>query len=176
MNKRFRAGRAGRGVAWWSTLLIVLAVAGGAALFYFNREGSALAVWYCCVVVSLFLLALFASPRGAVVGEQGVEIRCVLRSEYIAPESIRSVRLVEWSSLGRALPIGGVAGFLGYYGRFYSTARRQRVDIFARSRRSLVEICTEERNYILSLSDPEEFIDAVDQLRHEMKHFGNQTK
>lgn len=176
MSKKFKAGKLGRGVFWWSLLLILLAVAGGLALFYFNREGSALAVWYSIVVVSLFLLALFASPGSVVVGEQSVEIRCVLRSEYIAPEDIISVRLVEWSSLVRAIPVGGVAGFLGYYGRFYSTSRRERVDIFARSRRSLVEIRTDSRCYVVSLSEPEAFVDAVDLMRSEVKHFENQTK
>lgn len=176
MAQRYKAGSFSKGVAWWSVLLILLAVAGGVALFYFNREGNAVAVWYCCVVVSLFLLALIASPSSAVVGEQGVEIRCVLRSEYLSLRDIRSVRLVEWSSLGRVVPMGGVFGFLGYYGRFYSSALHSRVDIFARSRNSLVEVRTKCRCYILSLSEPEEFIDAVDSLRSEAKHFENQTK
>lgn len=176
MSKKFKAGKLGKGVFWWSLLLILLAVAVGVALFYFTREGNALAVWYSTVMVSLFLLALFASPNCVIVGEQGVEIRCVLRSEYIAPEDIISLRLVEWNSVRRAIPVGGVAGFLGYYGRFYSTTRRERVDIFARSRNSLVEIRTSSRCYVVSVSEPGLFIDAVDLLRSEAKHFENQTK
>lgn len=176
MAQRYKAGSFSKGVAWWSVLLILLAVAGGVALFYFNREGNAVAVWYCCVVVSLFLLALIASPSSAVVGEQGVEIRCVLRSVYIPPEDVCSVRTVEWSSLGRVVPMGGVFGFLGYYGTFYSTSSRQRITMFARSRNSLVELRTKEHCYILSLAEAEEFIDAVDSLRSEAKHFENQTK
>ena len=176
MSTKFRAGRYGKGIFWWTLLLILLTVGGGVALFFVHREGNALAVWYCCIVGSLFLLALFASPSGAVVSEQSVEVRGVLRSEFLLPEEIRSVRLVEWSSLGRVLPLGGVAGFLGYYGKFYSTARRQKVELSVRSRQSLVEICTKSRCYILSLSKPEEFIDAVDLLRSGTNHFENQTK
>ncbi len=167
---KVKAGKFGRGVLWATILTIVLVVGGGVALFWFMRDGNAVAVWYVCVMVALFLLALISMPCGAVVSNDGVEIRSLLRSEWISFDRLVSVRRVHWSSIRRVIPLAGVFGFLGYHGSFYSTTLRSVVMIFARSRHGLAEIRTVDgKRYIFSLAEPEKLINEVDGLRNSAK-------
>ncbi len=148
MKQTFRY-RFGRRTLYRSALyLLFLALLGGG--LYHLYEGGYLSAWFTSFIVALLALMALSIPRSIVVGDDVVEIRCLLDITEIRRDEIASVRRVKPSRMKWVVPLFGGWGFFGWYGHYLDLRRFERVRMYASEWRDFVEITDiyEERLYV----------------------------
>lgn len=144
------------GRAWCVGLLSLVAVGGVCAWLFVSANGAYyLAAWVTMVVVALTLLALLSIPRRIVLSDQELELRCLVESSYIPLSSIVDVRVVERRALRGKIPLMGIYGFWGYYGRYLDVKSGRIHKIYATRRQGCVAIHTSHHRFLVSCNAPE---------------------
>ena len=153
--------RFGRRTLYWTMVYLVVFVLLGILLFRLY-EGGYLSAWFTSFIVALIALMALSIPRRIVVGEETVEICCLLDITEIRRNEIASVRRVETRRMKWVFPIFGVCGFFGYYGHFLDLRKLERIRIYASEWNNFVEITDiyDERLYV-SCAQADELIAAL---------------
>lgn len=152
MTVKFRYGGLDRR-AWWITILSVLLLGGVCAALWLTAGGAFyLAAWVTLMLTALVALCLLSVPRRIIVGEECVELRCLVETTYIPLGSIVDVEVVGRGVKGK-FPLLGIYGFGGYYGRYY--ASRHIYKVYATRRERCVAIHTTKHRYMVSCGAPE---------------------
>lgn len=133
--------------------MTLLLLGGVCAVLWLTAGGAFyLAAWVTMMVVALVALCLLSVPRRIIVGEESVELRCLVETTYIPLGSIVDVEVVGKGLRGK-FPLLGIYGFWGYYGRFYGS--RHIYKVYATRREGCVAIHTTKHRYMVSCSAPE---------------------
>ncbi len=152
MKVKFRYGGLDKR-AWWISVVTILLLAGICSVLWLTAEGAFyLAAWTTTMCVALVVLCLLSVPRRIIVGEEELELRCLVETTYIPLSSIVGVEVVDRGLKGK-FPLMGIYGFWGYYGRFY--ASRQIYKVYATRRDGCVAIHTTKHRYMVSCGAPE---------------------
>lgn len=155
MNVKFKYGGFDSRV-WWISAACTLLTGGALAALWMTADGAYyLAAWVsmaCAVMVALCLLSV---PRRIIVGEQEVELRCLVETTYIPLSSIADVEILEGNGLRKRIPLMGVYGFWGYYGRYIDLSTGKLHRVYATRRTRCVAIHTSRRRYVISCGAPE---------------------
>ncbi len=155
MKVIFRYGRFDKRVWWVSTLAALLFGLLVAYLFWSAGGAYYLAVWVTVVGIALGALMVLSVPRKILVGEEEVELRCLVETTYVPLGSIVDVEILEGEGLRGKWPLCGSYGFWGYYG-FYVDPKRWRLHrVYAKRRDRCVAIHTSKRRYVVSCNAPE---------------------
>ena len=114
MNKRYnyifdRRSRLITSVIITVTVLLVLLVG------YYSRGGYLLA-WFMSLLAGVGALYVLSIPRYILIGEDAVEIHCVLELTTIRYENLVAVRKLSRHEMKYCFPMLGSYGFFGYYG------------------------------------------------------------
>ena len=155
MKIKFRCGGFDRRV-WWTSMVIILALGGLCAWLFATAEGAYyLAAWTTMTAVVIVALCLLSVPYRVVLSEDKLELRALVESVYIPLHSVVDVEVVGSKGFGRKLPLWGVGGFWGYYGRWLD-GRSWRIHRVCATRRSgCVAIHTTHHRYLVSCNSPQ---------------------
>lgn len=155
MTIRFRYGGFDRRV-WWITALTLIVAGGVCAWLYVVAAGAYyVAVWTTTVCVALLALVLLSVPRRIILGEEELELRCLVETTYIPLRSIVDVEVVEGSGLSHRVPLLGVYGLWGYYGRYLDLRSWHILKVYATRRSGCVAINTTKSRYVVSCNAPQ---------------------
>lgn len=134
----------------------VLLLGGVCAALWLTADGAFyLAAWVTLMLTALIALCLLSVPRRIIVGEECVELRCLVETTYIPLGSIVDVEIVDGGALRGRLPLVGIYGFGGYYGRFLDLRSWRVYRVYATRRKGCVAIHTSKRRYVVSCGAPE---------------------
>ncbi len=141
----------------WCVSLLSLLVTGGACAWLFLTAGGAyyIAAWVTMVVVAIMALCLLSVPRRIILSEKELELRCLVESIYIPLDKIVDVAEVERGAFGWKIPLVGVAGFWGYYGRWLDVKSWRIHRVCATRRSGCVAIHTTHHRYLVSCNSPQ---------------------
>ena len=135
--------------------MTILLLAGVCSVLWLTAGGAFyLAAWVTMMCVALVALCLLSVPRRIIVGEEMVELRCLVETTYIPLGSIADVEIVEQGALRGKMPLVGIYGFGGYYGRFLDLRTWRIHRVYATRRRGCVAIHTSKRRYVVSCGAP----------------------
>lgn len=152
---RFRYGGFD-GRVWWVTAFVLLLLAGVCAYLWSTAYGAYyLAAWVTLMCVVVVALCLLSVPWRIIVDDECVELRCLVETTYIPLGSIADVEVIAERGLGGKMPLLGVYGFWGYYGRYIDLATRCIHRVYATRRKGCVAIHTSKRRYVVSCRTPE---------------------
>lgn len=155
LNVKFRYGGFD-GRVWWVSALCLLLTGGFVAALWMTAGGAYyLAAWVsmaCAVIIALCLLSV---PRRIIVGEETVELRCLVETTYIPLASIVDVEVLESGALRGKIPLVGIYGFWGYYGRYLDIRKWRIYRVYATRRNRSVVVHTTKRRYVVSCGAPE---------------------
>lgn len=161
-------------VTWLVTLLVILVVVivSGVLLMQAEKLSSQDAaerafLVAAALVVPLILMAsvLFAplgysvDPAGIVVNRMGPRI-CIPHSE------ITEIRRLARRDVGFSVRLAGSGGFLGSYGRFWSTRLGKHRACITNGKDLVLICCRDGVQFLLSPYPAEVFIEAVEQARN----------
>lgn len=155
MKIKFRCGGFDRRV-WWMSMVIILALGGLCAWLFATAEGAYyLAAWTTMTAAVIVALCLLSVPYRVVLSEDKLELRALVESVYIPLHSVVDVEVVGSKGFGRKLPLWGVGGFWGYYGRWIDVRGWKIYRVFATRRTGCVAIHTTKHRYLVSCRTPE---------------------
>ncbi|MGO0121741.1 PH domain-containing protein [Desulfothermobacter acidiphilus] len=108
-----------------------------------------------------FLVHVF-TVRFYRVDERGILVKRPLGGFYIPVHKISSIEYKEKVQV--SFKVAASAGYLGYYGRFFSEDDNRTVRVYATNLRDMVRIeTTDGKIFYLSPAEPEKFVEAVKQ-------------
>ncbi len=165
MKKQFGFGRFEKTVWYISVSLSVTLAAVSAALFLTSGGKDFVAAWFTAIAAATVVLMLLSVPQRIIVGNDTVEIRCLVESTYLQLDEIIDAEVPEKGFGKRLLPLGGAFGFWGYYGWYIDRKERRMYMVYASQRSSLVAIHTSRRRYIVSCDKAEELVRAIYEAR-----------
>lgn len=141
----------------WCVSLLSLLVTGGVCAWLFLTAGGAyyIAAWVTMVVVAIMVLCLLSVPRRIILSDSELELRCLLETTYIPLAKIVDVAEVESGAFRGKIPLVGVAGFWGYYGRWLDVRSWRIHKVYARRRCGCVAIHTTNHRYLVSCNSPQ---------------------
>ncbi len=149
-----------------TTAAVITVAAGIAVAIGILFPGSYTLAWYLSIVLALALLAVLTIPRCVKVGDEAVEVRCVMELREIRLRDIADVSVLGRGQTRRLVPLFASCGFFGYYGSYLDLATFDTVSVYAREWGHLVAVDDiYEKRYIISCSDPEAFAEAVLEAR-----------
>lgn len=161
-------------MTWLITLLVIVVViiVCGAALTQAEKGSSqdvgervSLVAVALIVPVILMASALFA-PLGFTVDQAGIVVNRMGPRICIPHSEITEIRRLARRDVGFSIRLAGSGGFLGSYGRIWST-RLGKHRAYVTSSKDLVLICCRDGvKFLLSPYPAEVFIEAVDQAGH----------
>lgn len=155
MKLKFRYGGADR-QAWLVTIVSVLAFAGLCAwLFLGADEAYYIAMWTTAVGVAFMAFLLLSVPRRIIIHDQELELRCLVETTYVDLGSIVDVEVVGTEGFRGKIPLLGVYGFGGYYGRYLDLRKWRIYKVYALRRDRCVAIHTSRRRYMVSCAQAE---------------------
>lgn len=136
---------------------MTLFLLGGVCAVLWLTAGGAfyLAAWVTLMLMALVTLCLLSVPRRIIVGEESVELRCLVETTYIPLSSIVDVEIVGVGALRCKFPLVGIYGFWGYYGRYLDIRKWHMYRVYATRRSGCVTIHTTKRRYVVSCGTPE---------------------
>lgn len=160
MEKSYKYRFDRRTIYWTTVYLVIFLLLGG--LLYHLYEGGYFSAWFTSFVVALVALMSLSIPRRIVVGDEKVEVRCLLDITELRRDEIASVRRVDEREMKWLLPLFCGCGFFGYYGHFFDLRRFDRVRIYASEWKNFVEIVDiyEDRLYV-SCSRADELVASL---------------
>lgn len=137
--------------------MITLVVFGGVCVWLFLTAGDAyyLAAWVTTAGVVLLALCMLSVPWRILLSEEELELRSIVDVTYIPLRSIVDVEVVSEGGFKGKLPLIGVYGLWGYYGRYLDLKRWRFYRVYATRRRGCVVIHTTRRRYVVSCRTPE---------------------
>ena len=155
MNVKFKYGGFD-GRVWWISAVCVLLTGGALAALWMTAGGAYyLAAWVSMACVVIVALCLLSVPRRIIVGDHELELRCLVETTYIPLSSIADVEVLEGDGLRRKVPLVGIYGFWGYYGRYIDLKTGRLHRVYATRRTKCVAIHTSKRRYVVSCNAPE---------------------
>lgn len=155
MKIKFRYGGLD-GRVWWISATTLLLLGAAIAYLWWSAAGALyLAAWVSMTSATIIALCLLSVPRRIIIGDEELELRCLVETTYIPLSSIADVEVVEENGLRNKIPLLGIYGFWGYYGHYIdlSTGRLHRV--YTTKRKGCVAIHTSKRRYLVSCNAPE---------------------
>ena len=139
--------------AWWVSIVTLIVLGGVCAVLWLTSGGAFyLAAWVSMASAAVIALCLLSLPRRIIVGEEQLEIRCLVETTYIPLSSIVDVEVIGKGLKGK-FPLVGVYGFWGYYGRYLGA--RHIYKVYATRRDRCVAIHTTKSRYVVSCGAPE---------------------
>lgn len=167
MQKNFKY-HVGRYTLIFSLILIILCVV-GVWLLYDLYTGGFISAWFASVVVALILLMVLSVPRRISVIGNAIEIQCVSDITEIQIDEIEYIRLIPRKRLSWIIPIFGVMGFFGYYGKFFDVKRFRIVTLYASEWSNFVDIRTYNGTHTyISCREAEALIDTIKQIQQQI--------
>lgn len=155
MNVKFRYGGFD-GRVWWISAITVLLLGLVCGALWILADGAYyLAAWVTLMLVALVALCLLSVPRRIIVGEELVELRCLVETTYIPLSSIVDVDIVSMGAMKGKFPLVGIYGFWGYYGRYLDVRGWRMYRVYATRRKGCVTIHTTKKRYVVSCGAPE---------------------
>lgn len=155
MKVKFRYGGFD-GRVWWISTLCALLTGGACAALWMTAGGAYyLAAWVSLTCAVIMALCLLSVPRRIIVGEEMVELRCLVETTYVPLSSIVDVEVAPEGALKRKIPLVGIYGFWGYYGRYLDLRKWRVYRVYAARRTKSVIIHTSKQRYVVSCSAPE---------------------
>lgn len=155
MNVKFRYGGFDSRV-WWVSALWLLLTGGALAALWMTAGGAYyLAAWVSMACVVIIALCLLSVPRRIIIGEESVELRCLVDTTYIPLSRIVDVEVLENGALGSKIPLVGIYGFWGYYGHYLDVRKWRIYRVYATRRNKSVVVHTTKRRYVVSCGAPE---------------------
>lgn len=155
MKIKFRYGRAD-GRVWLVTILSLLLFAALCLWLFMTAEGAYyLAVWTTAVGVLLAAFVMLSIPRRIIIHDEELELRCWVETTYISLGSIVDVEVVGSEGFRGKIPLLGVYGFWGYYGRYLDLRRWRIHKVYAKRRSGCVAIHTSRERYLVSCGQPQ---------------------
>jgi len=156
MNKRYyyQFDRRSRLI---TSIVITLAVLITLLVGYY--ESAYVTAWFISLVAGVGGLYVLSIPRFILVGEEAVEIHCVLELTTIRYDDLVSVRKLRKPEMKYCFPLLGSYGFFGYYGYYYNLRYWDLVKVYAGGWGHFVEMeDIYEQKYIVSCADPDTFV------------------
>ena len=154
-----------RYVMIFSVIIILLGVL-GVWVLYELYTGGFVSAWFTSVIVAVALLMLLSVPRRIVLLNNTLEIQCISDITEIPLDEIEHIRTVSRKRMRWMIPIFGVVGFFGYYGRFLDLKSWRTVHLYLSEWNNFVEVVTlHGSHYYLSCREAEELIAAVKELQ-----------
>lgn len=156
-----------RYVMIFSVIIILLGVL-GVWVLYELYTGGFVSAWFTSVIVAVALLMLLSVPRRIVLLNNTLEIQCISDITEIPLDEIEHIRTVSRKRMRWMIPIFGVVGFFGYYGRFLDLKSWRTVHLYLSEWNNFVEVVTlHGSHYYLSCREAEELIVAVKELQQQ---------
>ena len=150
------------------TALTFTLILGGAVGLYFLYTGGFLSAWFTSLVLAVTALMMLSVPRKVVVLDSTLEIQCISDITEIPLDEIEHIRTVSRKRMRWMIPIFGVVGFFGYYGRFLDLKSWRTVHLYLSEWNNFVEVVTlHGSHYYLSCREADEFIAAVKELQQQ---------
>lgn len=161
VNKVYKY-RLGVAIILTSTLYLVGFAALGTLPFVLGY-GDYVAAWSISLLLAILALMLLSMPRKVVLAEDGVEIHCVSDYSFIEYGDIDSIGRRRLKEMPLLIPIFGVVGFFGHYGRFLDLRRWEVVHVYASKWSDFVEI-TDINNgrYYISCDNADDIIEQIE--------------
>jgi hypothetical protein len=98
-----------------------------------------------------------------------MEIQCVSDITEIQIDEIEYIRLIPRKRLWWIIPIFGVVGFFGYYGKFFDLKRFRIVTLYASEWNNFVDIRTYNGSHTyISCREAEALIETVKQIQQQI--------
>ncbi|GHV01763.1 hypothetical protein FACS1894159_10010 [Bacteroidia bacterium] len=125
---------------------------------YYSHGGYFMA-WVLSLVAGVAGLYALSIPRYIEIGQEAIEIHCVLELTTIRYEDLVSIRKLQPSDMRYCFPLLGSYGFFGYYGYYYNLLYWDVVKVYAGCWNNFVELeDIYEQRYIVSCDDPDAMI------------------
>lgn len=155
MKVKFRYGSFDK-CAWWLSMVTIV-IFGGVCAWLFLTAGGAyyLAAWVTTTGVVLLALCMLSVPWRILLSEEELELRSLVDVTYIPLRTIVDVEVVGEGCFESKVPLVGVYGLWGYYGRYLDLKRWRFYRVYATRRRGCVVIHTTRRRYVVSCRTPE---------------------
>lgn len=154
-----------RFVMIFSVIIILVGVL-GVWVLYELYTGGFVSAWFSSVIIAIALLMLLSVPRRIVLLDNTLEVQCISDITEIPLDEIEHIHTIPRSKMRWMLPIIGVMGFFGYYGRFLDVRRWRTVHLYLSEWNNFVEIVTiHGSHYYLSCREAEELITTVKELQ-----------
>ena len=151
----------------FSVIIILLGVL-GVWVLYELYTGGFVSAWFTSVIVAVALLMLLSVPRRIVLLNNTLEIQCISDITEIPLDEREDIRTVSRKRMRWMIPIFGVVGFFGYYGRFLDLKSWRTVHLYLSEWNNFVEVVTlHGSHYYLSCREAEELIAAVKELQQQ---------
>lgn len=155
MKIKFRYGGLDRR-AWWLSVVTILLLGGVCAYLWCIASGAYyIAAWATTTAVVLVALFLLSVPRRIILSEDELELRCLVETTYIPLHTIVDVEVLGSEGFGGKVPLLGIYGFGGYYGRYLDLRRWSVYRVYASRRSGCVAIHTTKKRYLVSCRTPE---------------------
>lgn len=150
-----------------SIIIIVAAILGVWAL-YDLYIGGYISAWFASIIIAIILLMVLSIPRRIALVNNAIEIQCVSDITIIPIDEVEQIRIIPSGRTRWFIPLLGVVGFFGYYGKFLDLKRFRIITLYASEWNHFVEIKTiyNSRIYI-SCREAETLIHAISQAQAE---------
>lgn len=146
----------------YSSILYITIITGLSVLFAFVYEGGYISAWFISLILAILALMVLSIPRSIVVDEEGVEIQCIAEDTALSYDEIASIRKVEKREMNGCMPIFGVVGFFGHYGRFLNLQTMEFIHIYASRWGKFVEITDIDGNkYYVSCEKRDDMVNTI---------------
>ena len=148
------------------SVIIILVGVLGVWVLYELYTGGFVSAWFSSVIIAIALLMLLSVPRRIVLLDNTLEVQCISDITEIPLDEIEHIRTIPRSKMRWMLPIIGVMGFFGYYGRFLDVRRWRTVHLYLSEWNNFVEITDiyDNRTYV-SCREADELIESVLQAK-----------
>lgn len=151
------------------TVIIILVGIFGVWMLYRLYTGGFVSAWFASVVIALALLMLLSVPRRIVLLNNSLEIQCISDITAIPLDEIELISVVHRRRLRWIIPLFGVVGFFGYYGKFLDLKRWRIVNLYLSEWNNFVEVKTiHGSRYYLSCRESGELINSIRQLQQQL--------
>jgi hypothetical protein len=149
--------------------MLIILCAVGVWLLYDLYTGGFISAWFASIVVALILLMFLSVPRRVSIIGNAMEIQCVSDITEIQIDEIEYIRLIPRKRLWWIIPIFGVVGFFGYYGKFFDLKRFRIVTLYASEWNNFVDIRTYNGSHTyISCREAEALIETVKQIQQQI--------
>lgn len=149
--------------------MLIILCAVGVWLLYDLYTGGFISAWFASIVVALILLMFLSVPRRVSIIGSAMEIQCVSDITEIQIDEIEYIRLIPRKRLWWIIPIFGVVGFFGYYGKFFDLKRFRIVTLYASEWNNFVDIRTYNGSHTyISCREAEALIETVKQIQQQI--------
>ena len=159
---------------WLITLLVVLVVVAvsGTALIQAEKLPSedtaerTLLVALALIIPSILMASVLFAPLGFTVDQAGIVVNRMGPRICICYGEIVEIRRLTRTDIGFSVRVAGSGGFLGFFGRFWST-RLGSHRAYITNGKDLVLICRHDGvKFVLSPHPASVFIEALEQARN----------